>query len=96
MKRARRLLAVFALVAAAAAWAAYWADRFFAARGEGEAAMDRLQPLLAAGRFDPALAERVEAALDQSHRALAFALGGPLALLLLAFAALWFLAKRGS
>ena len=95
MTRGGRLLAAF-LLALAGAWAAFWGRRFFAARGEAEAAMDRLQPLLAAGLSDPALAAQVEAALAESHRALVFALGGPLALLILLFAALWFAANRVS
>ena len=94
MKRVRRLLVALALLAAAATWAGYWANRFFAARGEAEAAMERLQPLLAAGLADPALAARVEAGLAQSHRALAFALGGPLVLLLGLFGVLWLAGRR--
>lgn len=93
MARARRLLLTLALLAAAAAWAAFWAGRFFEARGKAEAAMARLQPLLVAGLTDPVLAARVEAALAESHRALLFALAGPLALLLVLFGALWFLAR---
>jgi hypothetical protein len=89
----RRLLAACGLFVAAGAWAAYWADIFFAARGEAEAAMQRLQPLLPAGLSDPALAARVDAGIAESHRALLFALSGPLLLLLGAFAALWFAAK---
>jgi hypothetical protein len=94
MKRARRLLVACALLAAAGAWAGYWTERFFAARGEAEAAMARLQPLLAAGFSDAALAGRVEAALAQSHRALAFALAGPALLLAAAFVAVWLLGAR--
>jgi hypothetical protein len=94
MSRARRLLLAVALFGAAGAWAAYWADLFFAARGRAEGAMERLQPLLAAGLSDPALAADVEAALAESHRALVYALAGPLALSLLVFAGLWILAKR--
>lgn len=94
MKRARRLVVALAVFAAVAAWAGYWTNRFFAARERAEAAMERLQPLAAAGLSDPALAAEVEAALAVSHRALACALGGPLALLLLLFGALWLLARR--
>ncbi len=82
------------LLAAAAAWALYWAGRFFAARRDAEGAMDQLQPLLARGFSDPALAARVDSGLAESHRALAFALGVPASLLLLAFGALWLLARR--
>jgi hypothetical protein len=95
MKRRRRLLGG-ALAAASAGWAAYWGMRFFDARGEAEAAMDRLQPLVAAGLADSKLAAEVDAALAESHRALAFAIGGPFIMLLIAFAALWFFAGRGS
>ena len=94
MSAPRRLLAAAALFGVAAVWAAHWGSRFFEARGRAEAAMKRLQPLIAAGLSDPALAARVEGALAESHRALAFALSGPLVLLLLAFAAVWFLAGR--
>jgi hypothetical protein len=90
----RRFVAAVFLFGAAGAWAAYWADRFFAARGRAEAAMAKLQPLAAGGLADPALAREVDEALTQSHRALTLAFGGPLVLALLAFAALWFFARR--
>jgi hypothetical protein len=84
------------LLALVGIWAAFWGSRFFEARGEAEAAMDRLQPLLVAGFNDPALAAQVEAALERSHEALAFALGGPAAVLVILFAGLWFAGRRGS
>ena len=87
--RARRLAIRFALVCAAAAWAGYWGERFFEARGRAETAMDKLQPLLARGFPDAALAAEVDAALADSHRALAFALGVPLLVLILLGAGLW-------
>ncbi|HZG07402.1 MAG TPA: hypothetical protein VEZ70_00305 [Allosphingosinicella sp.] len=95
MTRPRRLLLAFALFAAAAGWAGFWANRFFQARGEAEAAMDRLQPLLAAGLSDPASAAPVETALALSHLALAFALGGPALLLAGGLLAVWLLGMRG-
>ncbi len=94
MNVVRRLLLALLLFGGAGAWAAYWGNLFFTARGRAEAAMEKLQPLIAAGLSDAALAARVEGALAESHRALAFALGGPFALLLLAFAALWFWSKH--
>jgi hypothetical protein len=95
MLRGGRLVGLLLLVLAGA-WSAFWGSRFFEARGEAEAAMDRLQPLLAAGFSDPALAAQVEAALERSHEALAFAVGGPVAVAMMLFAGLWFAGRRGS
>jgi hypothetical protein len=93
--RLKRAGLALLLLAAALAWAGYWASRFFAARGKAEAAMDRLQPLLIRGFPDPELSAAVDSALAESHRALAFALAGPVLILLGLFAALWLLARRG-
>jgi hypothetical protein len=93
MSRLRSLLAAAALFAVAGVWAAYWGSRFFEARGRAEGAMEKLQPLIAAGLSDPALAAQVDGALADSHRALTFALGGPALMLAALFAALWLLAR---
>jgi hypothetical protein len=91
MRGLKRLGLGLLLLGLASTWALYWTGRFFASRREAEAAMDRLQPLLARGFPDPELSARVDAALAESHRALAIALGGPVLLLAILFAALWFL-----
>ena len=90
----RRVLLAAALLAVAAAWAGYWANRFFEDRRAAEAALDKLQRLLARGFFDPILSAQVDVALAASHRALAAALAGPALMLIGVFAALWFLARR--
>lgn len=92
----RRIAIVLALTAVTAAWASYWADRFFAARARAEQAMDDLQPLLARGLSHPALVREVDEALAESHVALAFALGGPILVVAGAFAAVWLILARRS
>ena len=93
MPRLRRILTATALFAVAGVWAIFWGSRFFEARERAEGAMEKLQPLTAAGLSDPALASQVDGALADSHRALAFALGGPLLLLAIVFGLVWILAK---
>jgi hypothetical protein len=90
----RRIAIVLALTAMTSAWASYWADRFFAARARAEEAMDDLQLLLARGLTEPALVREVDEALADSHLALAFALGGPILVVLGAFAAVWLILQR--
>ena len=93
--RLRRAALALLLFAAIVVWAGYWTSHFFAARGRAEAAMDRLQPLLARGFPDPALSAIVDSNIAESHRALGFALAGPALVLLGLFAALWYLARKG-
>jgi hypothetical protein len=92
----RRIAMVLALTAVTSAWASYWADRFFAARARAEEAMDVLQLLLGRGLSDPALVSEVDEALAESHRALAFALGGPILIVLGAAGAVWLILARRS
>ena len=92
----RRIAIVLALTAVTSAWASYWADRFFAARARAEEAMDDLQVILIRGLTDPALAAEVDEALADSHVALAMALGGPIVVVLGAFAAVWLILDRRS
>jgi hypothetical protein len=92
--RLKRLLIASLLLASAAAWAAYWAERFFASRRAAEAAMDELQKLMSRGYFSPALDERVTQALEQSHVALVQAFGGPIALAVAFFSIRFFLMAR--
>ncbi|HEY0112558.1 MAG TPA: hypothetical protein VGB59_05330 [Allosphingosinicella sp.] len=91
--RAKGLLAATALFALVTGWAAFWANRFFLARGEAERAMDQLQARLARGLASPELASQVEAALARSHEALTLALAGPVLIILLVFASLWLAAR---
>jgi ABC-type enterobactin transport system permease subunit len=90
----RRLLIAGLLLASATAWAAYWAERFFASRKAAETAMDQLQKLMGRGYFSPALDQRVTQALEQSHVALALAFGGPLGLAIACFSLRFFLMTR--
>jgi hypothetical protein len=90
----RRIAIVLALTAVTAAWASYWADRFFAARARAEQAMGDLQTLLIRGLSDPGLAGEVDEALAESHLALACALGGPILVVLGSFAAVWLILQR--
>ena len=91
----RRAALALLLLAAILIWAGYWTSLFFAARGRAEAAMDRLQPLLARGFPDPALSAIVNSNIAESHRALGFALAGPVLVLIGLFAAFWYFARKG-
>jgi hypothetical protein len=82
------------LLASAAAWAAYWAERFFASRRAAEAAMDQLQKLMGRGYFSPGLDQQVTQALEQSHVALILAFGGPIGLAIAYFFLRFFLLAR--
>ena len=72
-----RLVVAGAVLGLALAWALYWTTRFFESRRIAEAAMDKFQALLARDYFSRAYEAQVADALEQSHRALGFALGGP-------------------
>ncbi len=76
-------------------WVNHWAGRFFDARAVAESRMFELQTLMSRGYFSPPLQAQVNAALEQSHRALAFAIGGPLLLICAFFGALWLAQRRG-
>jgi protein-S-isoprenylcysteine O-methyltransferase Ste14 len=90
----KRFLTGSLVLASAVAWAAYWAERFFASRRTAEAAMDQLQKLMSRGFFSPELDVQVTAALEQCHVALALAFGGPLALAIAFFSLRFFLMTR--
>jgi hypothetical protein len=91
---AKRFLTAGLLLAGAAAWAAYWTERFFSSRSVAEAAMDELQKLMSRGYFSPALDERVTHALNESHMALALAFGGPFGLVIAYFSLRFFMMTR--
>jgi hypothetical protein len=93
--RLPRILTATAVFAALALWVNHWAGRFFEARKVAEDRMFELQTLMSRGYFSPELQAQVDRALEQSHRALGFAFGGPLLLILGFFAALWLLGRRG-
>jgi hypothetical protein len=93
--RLPRILTATIIFAALALWVNHWASRFFEARSVAEDRMFQLQTLMSRGYFSPQLQAQVDDALEQSHRALGFAFGGPLLLIFAFFAALWLLGMRG-
>jgi hypothetical protein len=93
--RLHRLITAAIIFGSLAFWVNHWAGRFFAARAVAEDRMFELQKLMSRGYFSPALQAQVDAALDQSHRALGLAIGGPLLLIFGFFGALWLLGRRG-
>jgi predicted lipid-binding transport protein (Tim44 family) len=93
-RRLQRFIVAGLALAAAIAWAAYWAERFFASRRSAEAAMDALQKLMRRGYFSPDLDARVTQALEQSHVALALAFGGPFGIVLAYFSWRFFMMTR--
>ena len=78
----RRLVMAAAVLGIALAWALYWTNQFFESRRLAEAAMDKFQALLARDYFSRTYEAQVADALEQSHRALGFAIGGPFLLAL--------------